>query len=163
MLDRVSASPPEIADLQPLDPRVRTLWWISAGLGVLPVLLAATLLAVLVGGPARPLAGALVLLALVGAAAGPPLRYARWRYTVRPDDLWVRQGVLWITVTVVPFSRLQFVDTRQGPLDRAFGLASLVLHTAALGSQTTIPGLAAADAERLRERLADVDPDVVSV
>ena len=64
---------------------------------------------------------------------------------------------------MIPFSRLQFVDTRQGPLDRMLGLSSLVLHTAAVGSSTSIPGLPTPEAEGLRQRLADVDPDIISV
>lgn len=163
MLGAVSATPLDDADLRPLDPRVRTLWWISGAIGLLPLVVAAGVIIVLFDGLLSVLAPLVVLAAVVGAAVGPPLRYARWRYAVRADDVWVRQGVVWVTVTVVPFSRLQFVDTRQGPLDRALGLASLVLHTAAIGSSTTIPGLRVTEAERLRERLADVDPDVVSV
>ncbi len=64
-----------------------------------------------------------------------------------------------MTVTVVPFSRLQFVDTRQGPLDRLFRLAELVVHTAALGTSARLPGLDVDEAERLRERLAQVEDD----
>ena len=163
MLGAVSTTPPDVADLRPLDPRVRRLWWVSGALGLLPLVVAAAVVLAVFDSPLRMLAPLVVLLAAVGAAVGPPLRYARWRYAVRDDDLWVRQGVVWVTVTVVPFSRLQFVDTRQGPLDRALGLSSLVVHTAAVGSSTTIPGLAVDEAEQLRERLADVDPDVVSV
>ncbi len=154
--------PPREDELRPLDRRVRVLWWVSGAIGLIPFLLAAIAATVAVGGVAAAVLWAVTLLMAVSAALGPVLRYARWRYVVREDDVWVREGVLWVTTTVVPFSRLQFVDTRQGPLDRALGLASLQMYTAALGARTTIPGLAVADAERLRERLADVDPDVVS-
>lgn len=148
------------ADLLPLDPRARTLWWITgAGVGVL--LGAVTgIVDWLAPLPLRPgvLTGAVVLVAGLLAAGVPVLRYRRWRYALRPTDLWIRHGVLWVTVSVIPFSRLQFVDTRQGPLDRLFGLSQLVVHTAALGTSGRLPGLDAKEAERLRERLADVEP-----
>jgi uncharacterized protein len=62
-----------------------------------------------------------------------------------------------VTVSVIPYARIQFVDTRQGPLDRLFGLAQLVVHTAALGTSGRLPGLDASLAEQLRERLAAVE------
>ncbi|WP_370327234.1 PH domain-containing protein [Euzebya sp.] len=156
-------SPPADTDLRPLDPRVRTVWWISGAISAGIVVIAAVVVALLVPSPGGWIAGGIALVAVVSAALVPPLRYSRWRYAVRDDDIWVRQGIVWRTTTVVPFSRLQFVDTSQGPFDRWLGLASLVLHTAAVGSETTIPGLAEGEAEQLRERLADVDPDVVSI
>lgn len=154
---------PAEQDLRPLDPRVRTLWLIEGGVRtVVLVVVAGVALAVAPDVVGRVAVG-LALLSLATAVLLPPIRYRRWRWTVRADDIWVQQGLLWVTTTVVPFSRLQFVDTRHGPLERALGLASLQLHTAALGSMTVIPGLPREEAEALRERLADVDPDVISV
>ena len=155
-------TPPAEDELHPLDPRVRTVWWVSGAVGALAMSTVAAGMTFVVGWPISAIGWALAGVMVISAVVVPPLRYARWRYTVRDDDIWIREGVVWVTTTVVPFSRLQFVDTRQGPLDRVLGLASLQLYTAALGAQTTIPGLAIAEAERLRERLADVDPDVVS-
>jgi membrane protein YdbS with pleckstrin-like domain len=151
----------DAVQLSPLDPRVRTLWRVAA----LPAALIATLaavgfdvaftplgvpggLTVLVGGVAFALAGTL-----------PGVRYRLWRYALRPRDLWIRHGIITVTVSVIPYRRLQFVDTRQGPLDRLFGLAQLVVHTAAPGTSGRLPGLDAAEAEQLRERLTDVEPD----
>ena len=83
----------------------------------------------------------------------------RWRYALREEDLWTRFGLLTVTVSVIPYRRLQFVDTRQGPVDRLFGLSELVVHTAALGTSGRLPGLDAAEAERLREVLSHIAPD----
>lgn len=163
IIGEVSTDAPDEADLRPLDPRIRQLWWANGAIGALLLLSVAVVAALFAPTALAVGIGAVAGLNVISAAALPPLRYARWRYAVREDDIWVRQGLVWVTTTVVPFSRLQFVDTRQGPLDRMFGLATLVLHTAALGSATTIPGLALAEAEQLRERLALADPDVVSV
>ncbi|MEU9082537.1 PH domain-containing protein [Streptomyces sp. NPDC048357] len=76
-----------------------------------------------------------------------------WRYAERADDLLISRGVLWREETVVPYGRMQLVEVTSGPLERRFGLASLQLHTAAAATDAKIPGLAPAEAERLRDRL----------
>lgn len=158
------------AELRPLDRRVRVRWWLEGAIAVSGALVGALLVdlailpAVLADPPPRGLLSAAVGVAGSALAAGVPVvRYRRWRYAVRPEDLWLQSGVLVERVTVIPLSRLQFVDTRQGPLDRALGLAQLVVHTAAIGTAGTVPGLDVAEAARLRERLARVDPDAPGV
>jgi membrane protein YdbS with pleckstrin-like domain len=79
-----------------------------------------------------------------------------WRYAERADDLLISRGVLWRTVTVVPYGRMQLVEVTSGPLERHFGLASVQLHTAAAATDATIPGLDPAEAERLRDRLTEL-------
>jgi membrane protein YdbS with pleckstrin-like domain len=156
------AAPP--LALVPLDPRVRRLWWTSAGLAVAFLVAVAVGVDLLAPWP-PPWVLPLIVLA-VGAALAvlvPVVRYQRWRYAVREQDLWIRRGVLWVTTSVVPFSRLQFVDTVQGPLDRLFRLAQLVVHTAALGVTARLPGLDVAEAERLRDRLAAAEDDAPAV
>ena len=53
-----------------------------------------------------------------------------------------------------PYGRLQFVDVKAGPIDRAFGLVSVQLHTASATSDAAIPGLSPDVAAELRDRLA---------
>lgn len=152
-------------DLVPLDPRVRQLWWLTGVLSVAPaviVALAADRLLPLPG-PRGAVPGAVAALGLLLAAVIPVIRYRRWGYALRDRDLCIRHGVLWVTMSVIPYARLQFVDTRHGPLDRAFGLAQLVVHTASLGVSGRLPGLDASVAEELRERLSAVETDVVTV
>jgi len=153
------------ATLVPLNPRVRRLWWARGAIVVLQVSVVAAAIDWVVDPPTPrglvPLGVAVLGAAVV--AVSVRLRYARWRYAVREADLWIRSGVLWVTVSVIPLSRLQFVDTRQGPLDRFFRLSSLVVHTAALGTSGKLPGLDVEEAERLRERLARVEVDVAGI
>jgi len=59
-------------------------------------------------------------------------------------------------VTVVPYGRMQFVDVSAGPFERAFGLATVRLHTAAAATDARIPGLPAHEAARLRDQLASL-------
>ena len=77
-----------------------------------------------------------------------------WGYAERAEDLLVRHGLLVRRLSIVPYARMQFVDVTAGPLDRAAGLATVTLHTAAAASDATVPGLEAAEATRLRDRLA---------
>jgi membrane protein YdbS with pleckstrin-like domain len=105
-----------------------------------------------------PLAGlAAVLVVAVSAALTGVLlyrRYRAWRYAERQDDLLVGRGVMIRRLTVVPYGRMQFVDVTAGPVDRIFGLATVQLHTAAAATDAKIPGLASAEAQRLRDQLA---------
>jgi membrane protein YdbS with pleckstrin-like domain len=78
-----------------------------------------------------------------------------WAYAERPEELLVRAGVMWRRIVVVPYGRLQYVDVDAGPLARAFGLASVQLHTASAGTDSQIPGVATAEAARLRDRLTE--------
>ena len=71
----------------------------------------------------------------------------------REEDLIVKRGRLFRSVTVVPYGRMQFVEVNAGPLARAFGLASIQLHTASPGSDAHLSGVRAEDAETLRERI----------
>jgi len=105
-----------------------------------------------------PLAG-LGAAALVAALAGLTLvlvrrRLRAWGYAERADDLMVRRGLLVRRLSVVPYGRMQFVDVTSGPLARRLGLAEVRLHTAASASDARIPALDAAEADRLRDRLA---------
>ena len=119
-----------------------------------PVIVVATGLGVLVSPPAA-VAAAMVTLAAAGLA-GVVLRrrVLSWGYAERDDDLLVLRGVLVRRLTVVPYGRMQFLDVTAGPVERAFGLATVQLHTAAAATDAKIPGLAAAEAARLRDRLA---------
>jgi membrane protein YdbS with pleckstrin-like domain len=81
-------------------------------------------------------------------------RVRAWGYAEREDDLLVKRGVLVARMSVVPYGRMQFIDVTAGPIERAFELATVRLHTAAAASDARIPGLAGSEAARLRDRLA---------
>ena len=95
-----------------------------------------------------------VVLAIVFVVVLPPVRYARWRYEVSQDYLEIARGIIWRKRFVIPFIRVQNTDTRQGPVLRAFGLASVTVSTAA--GEHEIPGLGVEEAEVLRDRAAEL-------
>jgi len=150
----LSARPPRDA----LDPRTRAVWRLSALFWAVPLLLASLVAAyaLLRWGVPAALAVLVVLAGALWAAGGvlvaPNLLYRHWRHELGEEEIDLQHGLLTITRTLIPMARIQHVDTRRGLLERRFGLASLVLYTAAGAS--TIPGLAAETADRLRARIA---------
>ncbi len=130
---------------------------VSLALTATPLALAAIVPSWVFGGSVAGIpvtAGAVVLLAFAWTLLRG--RYRSWGYLERADDLVVRHGLLFRQVTVVPYGRMQFIDVSAGPVDRVFGLATVQLHTAAAASDARIPGLAQAEADRLRDRLASL-------
>ncbi|MDR0959898.1 MAG: PH domain-containing protein [Propionibacteriaceae bacterium] len=75
-------------------------------------------------------------------------------YAEREEDLLIRKGVMWRQWLVVPYGRMQYVDVSAGPLQRSRGIATVQLHTAAAQADASLPGLVKAEADRLRDRLA---------
>jgi membrane protein YdbS with pleckstrin-like domain len=126
-------------------------------LGVTVGLLALCLVAaeVLLDLPVWLWAGALVLVVLLAGFAWWLIgrNAQRWGYAELEDELFVTRGALFRRLVVVPYGRMQYVDVQAGPVDRAYGLARIQLHTAAPGTSAHIPGLPADEAARLRDRL----------
>jgi hypothetical protein len=123
-----------------------------APLGLLAV---ALLVAGLVGDLSWLTASAVVPLLLGGWAWWMIGRQVpAWGYAERGEDLLVRHGLMWREIVVVPYGRMQYVDVQAGPVDRAFGIARVQLHTASAGTDARIPGLTPDEAARLRDRLA---------
>ena len=113
-------------------------------------------------------------LALLGAAMlvvsglGVRIAHRRWASTAWRLDargLRVRRGRLFHKEILVPRSRVQHLDLERGPIERRYGLATIVVHTAGTRLQALRQsGLAEADAVALRDALvpdADVDDDAV--
>jgi hypothetical protein len=124
-----------------------------------PALLAAVGLAVVGAISGSSVAYGLAVAALVLGGISWPLverRYRSWAYAEREDDLLVRRGVMFARLSVVPYGRMQFIDVTAGPLERAFGLATVRLHTAAASTDARIPGLEREEAARLRDSLAEL-------
>ena len=75
-------------------------------------------------------------------------------YALADNHLLWRHGVMFRSITVTPYGRMQFVDTSQGPLARRLGIAEVRLHTASASTDATINGLPVAEAENLRQVLS---------
>lgn len=141
-------------ELRSLNPNVRRMWQVFSLLLLLPLVVAGVTVGALLGMPALVLA-VLAIAMLTPAVAVPRFAYRRWGYAIRESDLYTSKGAIWHVETLVPFDRIQFVESRQGPLDRAFKLTQVVVYTAA-GKAGRIPGLDQTTAESLREELSKV-------
>lgn len=84
-----------------------------------------------------------------------PRVFRRWGYAERGEDVYVTSGLFRRDLTCVPYGRMQLVQVDAGPLQRAFGLATVQMVTASMAGSVTIPGLNAADAAALRDRLIE--------
>ncbi|MDS0477399.1 PH domain-containing protein [Natrinema sp. 1APR25-10V2] len=149
--------------MERLTPRVRIVWL------ALAIARAAILGAFVVGGAIalartdlpNPAPGALVPAAIALAVALAVLRvfvawrrYGVWRFDLRDDDLYIKRGVFTRIQTVVPYVRVQHVDSRRSPLERTVGLSTVVVYTAgSRSSDVAIPGLTPTRAEDLQESL----------
>jgi membrane protein YdbS with pleckstrin-like domain len=100
--------------------------------------------------------GVVTLVVLASSVYFARRRFMAWGYLEREEDLLVRRGVLVRRLSVVPYGRMQLVEVTAGLMERAFGLSTVKLHTAAAHSDARIPGLEPDEAARLRDRLAAV-------
>ena len=103
---------------------------------------------------------ALIFIVLLGVAGWgwfwAARNQANWGYAEDADELMVTCGVAFKRLVAIPYGRMQFVDVSAGPLDRLFGIAPVTLHTASTETAADIPGLAADEATRLRNRLTEL-------
>jgi membrane protein YdbS with pleckstrin-like domain len=166
---RVNTDPPD--QLRRVDPSAKTLFRIRSIIpnlfllflatgGAIGVLFSGSALFIIVG---EITVGALALLIMALWWFWPSLAWQHLAYRITPNFLLIQRGVLWRTETRVPRTRIQHIDVSQGPLERSFGLATLVVHTAGTRfAVVDLPGLLNADAEHLRDALlgARADDDV---
>lgn len=82
----------------------------------------------------------------------PSVRYNRWRFDVTEDEIDIYYGIIVRKRIIIPLVRVQFTDTKQGPIKKALGLAEVTINTA--GGEKTIPGLLDEDADALRDKVA---------
>jgi membrane protein YdbS with pleckstrin-like domain len=154
-------------EYQSLDPRVVRLWQLTDLIAYVVLLLIAVVVGVvlMVQWPTSRLwvIGVWLAFALLGAWTilyYHPRNYRAWGYRLDQRVLLIRNGVWFRTIKLLPLPRLQHVDIKRGPLQRHFGLATLVLHTAGTAAASIeVPGLDANDAVRLRDQLITAGGD----
>lgn len=142
--------------LTPLHPNHVKVLRLQAGIVALPVVVGAL---VFESADILPTGSFLVPVMLVVAflvIRMPLRRYHARGYHMAFDRLRVVRGLLFRSDTVVPFGRVQHIDVSRGPLERYYGLATLVLHTAGThNASIRIPGLGEEDALAMRETIRD--------
>jgi uncharacterized protein len=82
------------------------------------------------------------------------LEHARTSFVISTEGCEIRRGVVWRRIITVPLSRIQHTDVTQGPLQRAYGLATLTLYTAGTEhAKIDLHGLAFGTAMAIRQYL----------
>ena len=145
------------ADLQPVEPSYRNALRVQAAIFWVPVFLAALVADRLLLSDTR-LASILPivvgLIGLSGVTVAPDRIYRRLGYAIDGRLLRTVRGWLFHTDTVVPFVRVQHIDVTRGPVDKLFGTASLVVHTAGThNSVVVLPGLSPERAAEIRDAI----------
>lgn len=80
-----------------------------------------------------------------------PLRYHKLSFTVGNERILLYSGALYTRIRSLPLRNIQYVSVYQNPLERLFGLCSLV--AVAAGGRISLPGLRREDAEALAKAL----------
>ena len=152
----------------PLDPAYRSYRYVTTTL-LFSVLFAAYLILLLLTASWPSLPWLLGSFALFGLAYGAAMGLVFYGYRVagfalRTHDISFRRGVIFRRLTVVPFNRVQHCEVQEGPFERSFGLASLLIYTAGgQSSDLRISGLLPGEARRLKDYIstqtAAVDED----
>ena len=141
-----------------LDKRVKTAWRLQALASLAPLFLGGVIFVVFaqrigVGTAIAALfLGTVLIVILAAETVVPEIRYRRWRWEVREEEVRLQEGLIVVSQTVIPMVRIQYVDTAQGPIMRSLGLSDVHIWTAA--GKHTIPALADDHAEQLRDRIA---------
>lgn len=146
------------ADLTKLHPNYTHALRVQAALTAIPFLIASLVIEAALREiallPPGVIAGTVLLIALTLIIRVPLRRYNARGYQISADRLRVVRGLLFRSDTVVPFGRVQHIDVHQGPLDRFFGIATLMLHTAGNhNASVALPGLGEPLAREMREEI----------
>jgi uncharacterized protein len=130
---------------------VRTMWLCEDAISVLVTLGLAFGIAAAVDVlmPWLPLAAAVAGLAHLVLV--PRERHRRYRWELHEEELDLLEGVLQVTRTIVPITRIQHVSVERNGWTSLFDVVRLNVHTAA--GKTTIPGLAPASAATVRDEI----------
>jgi membrane protein YdbS with pleckstrin-like domain len=84
------------------------------------------------------------------------IEFKKRKYVVREKDISYKKGVLFRSITTVPFNRIQHVEIDEGPISRFLGLVSLSVFTAGDSSDDLkISGLLKEEAEQIKEFISN--------
>lgn len=141
-------------ELTPLHPNHVKVTRIVAALFALPFVIGSIVLEVADILPFGVFVVPVFLLAAFLVIRVPLRRYHARGYDMGEDRLRVVRGILFRSDTVVPFGRIQHIDVNQGPLQRAYGIATLTVHTAGTHNASVhLPGLENSLAMDMREEI----------
>lgn len=75
-------------------------------------------------------------------------------YAIREQDITYKSGLIFFSMTSVPFNRIQHTEVSQGPIGQMFDLATVQIYTAGGStSDINVPGLSVGDAHKLKDHI----------
>lgn len=95
--------------------------------------------------------GIIILQTVYKLSLHPILLQKTWRYSINMDYVQIRHGIFHTFHTIIPMSRIEFVNTKQGPVLRRFDLTKMTIGT--ITSTMEIPAIPEDDAKKLREQI----------
>lgn len=96
-----------------------------------------------------PVLAVVLLLSALHVGVSPFWRYRVHRWEVTGEAVYTQTGWFSQERRIAPISRVQTVDARFGPMERMFGLGTLVVTTASAAGPLHIAGLERGTVERL--------------
>jgi|SRR5699024_772905 len=97
------------------------------------------------------LIGYVILQSIYKLAVHPVYLQRTWRYEIDEGHIQMKHGFFHRYHLIVPMSRVEYVNTNQGPLLRRFGLSSITIGT--IASSHDIPAISEEVAKELREKI----------
>lgn len=147
-------------DGERLDPAALLLWRIEGGLWIASVSVAAFVAEVVVRAAVGGVGGwpgipsiAILAVGFAGLWRITAAAHRRWRIVLGDDAIELRHGFLTHRRSLIPWFRVQHIDTGAGPIARALDLAHLTVRTASSSTDASIPGLRRDRAEQLRQEV----------
>lgn len=101
----------------------------------------------------------LLALSILYTAVSPKVRYERYRYLITEDSIYVREGFIFVTKSIVPIERLHKITVEKGPIDTIFGLSNVIVTTA--GGDVEIAFLEDKEAEAIAASLKNKINEIV--
>ncbi|WP_022867454.1 PH domain-containing protein [Schaalia vaccimaxillae] len=145
---------PEGVDFHPVSPALTKVRIIGNLIWTLPPLIGFAIAAVLVE-PLLWIGAGVFALLILWLLWLIPRQVRAMAFGQGADEFCIRKGVMFQSLTLVPYGRIQYVDVSQGPIARAFGIAEIKLNTASVETAGTLNGVPADEAARLRDLLAE--------
>ena len=92
----------------------------------------------------------LALLILFDVLISPYFRYHRYRYSINDECIDIIEGYLFVKRNIVPIERIHKIQTKKGPVDQMFRVATVIVTTG--GGDVTISFLEDEKASRVGGR-----------
>lgn len=81
----------------------------------------------------------------------PKLEYRQWSYRITETNICYNHGIYVKRFTMIPISRIQHLELKQGPVLKHFGLSNVQIYTA--GQSHEIVALKTVEAEEIIENI----------